>query len=71
MVGVVDPATERERLTKQLENTDKQLAATEAKLANENFVNRAAPIAVQRERDKQQQLREQRKKVQALLKALR
>jgi valyl-tRNA synthetase len=70
MVGAVDPAAERERLTKQLADTEKQLAATEAKLANENFTSRAAPIAVQRERERQQQLREQREKVQALLKAL-
>ena len=70
MVGAVDPKAERERLTRQLADTEKQLAATEAKLANEKFTSRAAPIAVQRERDRQQQLREQREKVQALLRAL-
>jgi valyl-tRNA synthetase len=70
MVGAVDPQAERERLTKQLADTEKQLAATEAKLANENFTGRAAPIAVQRERDRQHQLREQREKLQALLRAL-
>ena len=41
-----------------------------AKLANENFVAKAAPVAVQRERDRQLQLREQREKIQALLRAL-
>jgi valyl-tRNA synthetase len=70
MVGAVDPAAERERLTKQLADTEKQLAATEAKLANENFTSRAAPVAVQRERERQQQLHEQREKLQALLHAL-
>ena len=70
MVGAVDPAAERQRLTKQLADIEKQLAATEAKLANASFVSRAAPIAVQRERDRQQQLREQREKIQALLRAL-
>ena len=70
MVGAVDPKAERDRLAKQLADTEKQLAATEAKLANENFTSRAAPIAVQRERDRQQQLREQREKIQALLRAL-
>jgi valyl-tRNA synthetase len=70
LVGAVDPAQERQRLTKQLTDVDKQLAATDAKLANENFVARAAPIAVQRERDRQQQLREQREKIRALLDAL-
>jgi valyl-tRNA synthetase len=43
------------------------LAATDAKLTNESFVSKAAPIAVQREREKQQTLREQREKVQGLL----
>ncbi|HUJ10550.1 MAG TPA: valine--tRNA ligase [Verrucomicrobiae bacterium] len=70
MVGGVDVEVQRQRLTKQLADIDKQLTATDAKLANENFVAKAAPIAVQRERDKQQQLQEQRDKVQALLKAL-
>jgi valyl-tRNA synthetase len=70
MVGAVDPATERQRLTKQLADIEKQLSGTEAKLANESFVSKAAPIAVQRERDRQEQLREQREKIQALLRAL-
>jgi valyl-tRNA synthetase len=70
MVGAVDPAAEKQRLTKQLADIAKQLAATDAKLANANFVSKAAPIAVQRERDRQQQLREQHEKVSALLKAL-
>jgi valyl-tRNA synthetase len=70
MVGAVDVEAERKRLTKQLADIGKQLAATDAKLANDNFVAKAAPIAVQRERDKQQQLREQREKVMSLLKAL-
>ena len=70
LVGAVDVDAERQRLTKQLADTDRQLAATDAKLANESFVSRAAPIAVQRERDRQQQLREQREKIQALLRAL-
>jgi valyl-tRNA synthetase len=70
MVGAVDLAQERQRLTKQLADIEKQLAATDAKLANESFVSKAAPVAVQRERDKQQQLREQREKIRALLGAL-
>ena len=70
MVGAMDPAAEKQRLTKQLVEIDKQLKATDAKLANENFVSRAAPIAVQRERDRQQQLQEQREKISALLRAL-
>ena len=70
MVGAIDPAAEREKLTKQLADLEKQIASTAAKLANESFVSRAAPIAVAREREKQQTLSEQREKLSALLKAL-
>ena len=70
MVGAVDVAAERQRLTKQLAEIEKQLTATEAKLANENFVSRAAPIAVEREREKKKALTEQRTKVLGLLQAL-
>jgi valyl-tRNA synthetase len=70
MMGAVDAEVEKKRLTKQLADINKQLSATDAKLANESFIARAAPIAVQRERDRQQQLREQHGKVQALLDAL-
>jgi valyl-tRNA synthetase len=70
MVGAVDAATERQRLTKQLADIERQLKATDAKLANESFISKAAPIAVERERDRQKQLGEQREKVQALLKAM-
>jgi len=70
MVGSAAAEAEKKLLIKQLADVEKQLAATESKLANESFVSKAAPIAVQRERDKQQQLREQREKIQALLRAL-
>jgi valyl-tRNA synthetase len=70
MVGAVDAGQERARLTRQLADIEKQLAATEAKLANEHFVAKAAPVAVQRERDKLAALREQREKVAGLLRAL-
>jgi valyl-tRNA synthetase len=70
MVGAVDVNVERRRLTNQLQEIDRQLAATEARLADENFINRAAPVAVEREREKQQALRAQREKVLALLRAL-
>jgi valyl-tRNA synthetase len=67
LVGAVDPVAEKQKLTKQLADVEKQIAGTEAKLANENFIRRAAPVAVQRERDKLAALQEQRAKLQALL----
>jgi valyl-tRNA synthetase len=70
MVGTAAVEAEKTALIKQLDDVEKQLAATDAKLANENFVAKAAPIAVEREREKQRTLREQREKVQALLRSL-
>jgi valyl-tRNA synthetase len=70
MVGAVNVEQERQRLTKQLADIEKQLAGTEAQLANENFIQHADPIAVQRASDKLATLREQRGKVAALLQAL-
>ena len=70
MVGTAAIEAEKKLLIKQLADIERQLKATDAKLANENFVSKAAPIAVQRERDKQQQLHEQREKIQALLRTL-
>jgi valyl-tRNA synthetase len=70
MVGSAAVEAEKKLLIKQLADVEKQLAATDAKLANENFVAKAAPVAVEREREKQRTLRERREKVQALLNAL-
>jgi valyl-tRNA synthetase len=70
MVGAVDPAAEKHRLQKQLADIEKQLAATNGKLANESFVSRAAPVAVERERERQKTLAEQLAKVRDLLQAL-
>jgi valyl-tRNA synthetase len=50
-LGAADRAAMRGRLEKQLEKAQNQLAGVEKRLANENFVNRAKPEAVQRARD--------------------
>ena len=49
-LGESDRAAERKRLEKQLEDGRKRLAGLEKQLANENFVNRAKPEAVERVR---------------------
>ncbi len=71
MVGAVDVEAERKRLQKQLDEIAAQLAQAEAKLANENFVARAKPEAVEKERERQRTLFEQKTKVQSLLAALK
>jgi len=62
--GVIDEDAEKERLTKQKEETEKFIKSAQAKLNNENFVNRAKPEVVQRERDRLEQFLEQLETVQ-------
>ena len=57
--GVINVEAELKRLAKQKEETEKFIKGAEAKLGNENFVNRARPEVVQRERDRLKQLKEQ------------
>jgi valyl-tRNA synthetase len=71
MVGTADADAERKRLTKQLEEITAQLAQAESKLANENFVARAKPEAVEKERQRQRNLSEQKLKIERLLAALK
>ena len=54
---------ERKRLEKELADLDKQIAGVSAKLANENFVNRAPAEVVQRERDRLADLQSKRETV--------
>ncbi|MEM1183298.1 MAG: valine--tRNA ligase, partial [Acidobacteriota bacterium] len=46
-LGEADRQAERQRLEKQLAHTEKRLAGLEKQLANENFVTRAKPEAVE------------------------
>ena len=59
LTGLIDVEAEVARLTKQKENILKQITGKEKKLENENFVSRAKPEIVQRERDGLAQLKEQ------------
>ena len=68
--GLIDVAKERERLSKELTRIDGQLRGTEAKLGNAQFVEKAKPDVIQRERDKANSLREQHAALTEKLKAL-
>jgi valyl-tRNA synthetase len=57
--GVIDIGAEQERLDKQKVEITEAIELTQAKLKNENFVNRAKAEVVQRERDRLLQLQEQ------------
>ena len=50
--GLIDITAEQERLKKELAKADDEIAKTEKKLGNENFVSRAKPEIVQEMRDR-------------------
>ncbi len=52
LAGMVDIAEERARLSKELEEARRDLERSRSLLANENFLTRAKPEVVQREREK-------------------
>jgi len=56
MADLVDLDKERERIRKELANAEKQLAAQNGKLSNENFVTRAPEHVVNLEREKKAKL---------------
>jgi valyl-tRNA synthetase len=57
--NAVDVDAERKRLEKQKEQIEKAKNATQAKLSNENFVNKAKPEVVNQAKEKLSQLTEQ------------
>ncbi len=70
LAGMVDLAAERERLSKELENLKAQIEKTEKMLGNEQFVSRAKPDVVARERAKLADLSQARGAVEERLAAL-
>jgi valyl-tRNA synthetase len=65
--GVIDLSVERERLRKESERLRNLIEGTEHKLANADFVARAKPEVVEREREKLESLRGDRDRVAAAL----
>ena len=66
----MDIAAERERLTKELDKIEKQLASAQARLANEQFLSKAPPHVVEGLRKQVEELTVLREKVVAKLKEL-
>lgn len=52
LAGMIDFGAEKERLTKELAEVEQLVNKSQKLLANENFVSRANPDVVQKERDK-------------------
>ncbi|MEM8883556.1 MAG: valine--tRNA ligase [Planctomycetota bacterium] len=67
LAGFIDLDAERDRKRKELEKAESFAASIDKKLANENFVSRAKPEVVARERER---LEEARDKVRRLREAL-
>jgi valyl-tRNA synthetase len=67
---VIDVGEETRKLKKDLEKNAKALAASERKLANSGFLEKADPSIIQKERDKHAELAAKVKKVERYLEEL-
>ena len=70
LADLIDVDRERDRLTKELERLQGQLRSTEGKLSNEQFVSKAPPQIIDREREKLASLQQQCEALEDKLKAL-
>ncbi|NDJ77565.1 MAG: valine--tRNA ligase [Chloroflexi bacterium] len=70
LADLVDLDAERERLSGELDDLQQQIVRTEKLLQNDNFVSKAKPEVVQRERDKLDALTASRQSVEERLAAL-
>lgn len=68
--GMLDLSKECERLSKERETLAQAIEKTERQLNNENFVSRARPEVVQRERDRLAELQAEAQKIAELLASL-
>jgi valyl-tRNA synthetase len=66
----VDPAAEKARLTKELEQISKHIAGTEARLSNEAFVSKAPPAVLEGARRQLADQQAKRAEIERLLAAL-
>ena len=71
LAELVDFEQELARVAKEKANAEKQLAAIEGKLTNENFVSRAPEAVVNAEREKADKLRALLEKLEASARAMR
>ena len=70
LAGMVDLEKERQRLSAELERITQAIARSEGILANEEFLAKAPPQVVQRERDKLADYRQKQAKLQERLQSL-
>ncbi len=68
LAGVIDMGAERARLEKAIASVDGDMGKMDAKLNNPNFMNRAAPDAIEEAQERKVELTGQRAKLDAALK---
>ena len=71
LAGLVDVDKEIARITNELASVEKDLARSSGKLANEQFLSKAAPAVVEKERRIARELTEKREKLRERLTILR
>jgi valyl-tRNA synthetase len=70
MEGMIDVAGERARLEKELARVDKDLSTVSRKLANRDFIAKAAEAVIKKEENKYQELCEKHRVLEAAIKKL-
>jgi valyl-tRNA synthetase len=70
LADLIDLGAERERLRKELDRLEQLLLLARKKLANQDFLAKAKPEVVERERQKLEELTATREKVERALGAL-
>ncbi|HAP36569.1 MAG TPA: hypothetical protein DCQ28_11755 [Bacteroidetes bacterium] len=68
--GIIDTGIERDRLQKEIDRLEGQLRGVMAKLNNENFVSKAAPEVLDKEKNKQQNFEQTIQKLKVNLEQL-
>lgn len=63
LAGVIDLEQEIARLEKELKGTEKDLARSASKISNPNFIQKAPPEIVEKERNKKEELSRKREKI--------
>ncbi len=67
LAGIVDLDAESQRLDQELESTRRNQQRVEQLLSNANFVSRARPEVVEKERDRLRSLTEQRERIEDII----
>ncbi len=71
IAGSIDVEKELERQEKLLKDVEKSISISEKKLSNENFVKKAPPHVVEKEKTLYQQLKEKAEKIKQVIQALK